>query len=93
MLLPELSDLRLILTLLAMFANILKPIGSRLVLDNWELENVFDAEFGHGNGLGKTRRETIRREHKAFWSTGQSPGAVVSPGAVAISKTPHTSSM
>ena len=42
-----------------------------LVLDGWELTNVFDGEFGHANGLGKTRSEEIRREHEAFWSTGQ----------------------
>jgi DNA helicase-2/ATP-dependent DNA helicase PcrA len=40
-------------------------------LDGWELENVFDAEFGHVSGIGKKRREAIRLEHEAFWSTGQ----------------------
>jgi DNA helicase II / ATP-dependent DNA helicase PcrA len=52
-------------------AGLLHYPADPLVLDNWELENVFDAEFGHSNGLGKTRREEIRREHEAFWSTGQ----------------------
>lgn len=42
-----------------------------LVLDAWELENIFDAEFGHNSGVGKRRRERIRLEHEAFWSTGQ----------------------
>jgi len=42
-----------------------------LVMDGWELENVFDAEFGHVSGIGKERREKIRLEHEAFWSTGQ----------------------
>lgn len=42
-----------------------------LVMDGWELENVFDAEFGHLSGIGKKRREKIRLEHEAFWSTGQ----------------------
>src|SRR5262249_2393071 len=41
-----------------------------LVLDNWELENIFDAEFGLANGYTKRRREQIRREHEAFWNTG-----------------------
>lgn len=41
-----------------------------LVLDDWELENIFDAEFGRSAGIGKIRREEIRREHEAFWSTG-----------------------
>jgi DNA helicase-2/ATP-dependent DNA helicase PcrA len=42
-----------------------------LVLDNWELENIFDAEFGKSAGIGKKRREEIRLDHEAFWSTGQ----------------------
>jgi DNA helicase-2/ATP-dependent DNA helicase PcrA len=42
-----------------------------LVMDGWELETVFDAEFGHVSGIGKKRRERIRLEHEAFWSTGQ----------------------
>ena len=43
-----------------------------LVLDDWELENIFDAEFGKHSGIGsKTRREDIRRYHEAYWSTGQ----------------------
>lgn len=41
-----------------------------MVLDNWELENVFDEEFGTIHGVGKKRREQIRAEHEAFWSTG-----------------------
>src|ERR1035441_9277076 len=42
----------------------------RSVLDNWELENIFDAEFGATANIGKRRREDIRREHEAFWNTG-----------------------
>ena len=41
-----------------------------MVLDDWELENTFDAEFGHSAHVGKRRREEIRREHEAFWNTG-----------------------
>jgi len=41
-----------------------------LVLDNWELENIFDEEFGYVHGTGKKRRRQIRLEHEAFWSTG-----------------------
>jgi DNA helicase II / ATP-dependent DNA helicase PcrA len=51
-------------------ANLLHYPADPLVLDRWELENVFDAEFGYANGLGKTRSEKIRQEHEAFWSTG-----------------------
>jgi superfamily I DNA/RNA helicase len=40
-----------------------------LVLDEWETENVFDAEFGAAYGLSKTRREAIREDHEAYWST------------------------
>jgi DNA helicase II / ATP-dependent DNA helicase PcrA len=42
-----------------------------LVLDQWELENIFDLEFGQVSSIGsKERREQIRRYHEAFWSTG-----------------------
>ena len=41
-----------------------------LVLDNWELENIFDAEYGETAGHGKLRREKIRLEHEAYWNTG-----------------------
>jgi DNA helicase II / ATP-dependent DNA helicase PcrA len=51
-------------------ANLLHYPADPLVLDSWELEHVFDAEFGHLHNLGKKRREEIRREHEAFWSTG-----------------------
>jgi DNA helicase-2/ATP-dependent DNA helicase PcrA len=41
------------------------------VLDRWELENVFDEEFGRVAGVGSiTRRREIRGDHEAFWSTG-----------------------
>jgi hypothetical protein len=40
-------------------------------MDDWELENVFDAEFGEISGIGKRRREKIRQDHEAFWGTGQ----------------------
>ena len=42
-----------------------------LVLDDWEIENIFDAEFGHKHGILKTRREEIRYAHEALWSTGK----------------------
>ncbi len=41
-----------------------------LVLDEWEVENIFDEEFGEVHGYGKKRRRQIREEHEAFWSTG-----------------------
>lgn len=43
-----------------------------LVLDTWEVENVYDAEFGEFAGIrSKDRRRDIRAHHEAFWSTGQ----------------------
>ena len=42
-----------------------------LVMDNWEVKTIFDGEFRHTQGIGSTRCEDIRREHEAFWSTGQ----------------------
>jgi superfamily I DNA/RNA helicase len=42
-----------------------------LVLDQWELENIYDSEFGQVSGIrSKDRREEIRRYNEAFWSTG-----------------------
>jgi superfamily I DNA/RNA helicase len=41
-----------------------------LVLDQWELENIFDAEYRDTHGIGKNRAEEIRRDHEALWSTG-----------------------
>src|SRR5580765_6496846 len=41
-----------------------------LVLDNWEVENIFDEEFGAAYKIGERRREEIRRDHEALWSTG-----------------------
>ncbi len=52
-------------------AGLLQYPADPLVLDNWELESVFDAEFGHSEGIGKRRSQAIRREHEAFWNTGQ----------------------
>src|SRR6266853_6403570 len=42
-----------------------------LVLDDWELENIFDPEFGAASGINsKRRRQQIRYYHEAYWSTG-----------------------
>lgn len=40
------------------------------ILDPWELETIFDAEFGESNNIAKRRRAEVRRNHEAFWSTG-----------------------
>lgn len=42
-----------------------------LVLDRWELREIFDAEFGRVCGISSIkRRQQIREDHEAFWSTG-----------------------
>jgi DNA helicase II / ATP-dependent DNA helicase PcrA len=41
------------------------------VFDQWELRNLFDAEFGHAKGVARIkRRAEIRTDFEAFWSTG-----------------------
>jgi superfamily I DNA/RNA helicase len=42
-----------------------------IVMDNWELKNIFDKEFGSTRNIGSTRCEEIRRNHEAYWSTGE----------------------
>lgn len=43
-----------------------------LVLDQWELQNVFDEEFGSVAGIRSIpRRREIRGDHEALWSTGR----------------------
>jgi DNA helicase-2/ATP-dependent DNA helicase PcrA len=51
-------------------AGLLAYPADPLVLDSWEVEHIFDAEFGSTEQAGKRRSEEIRREHEAFWSTG-----------------------
>lgn len=42
-----------------------------LVLDDWEVANIHDPEFGVTSGIAsKRRRSQIRYFHEAFWSTG-----------------------
>ena len=42
-----------------------------LVMDDWELRKIYDAEFGEVSTIASTeRRALIREEHEAFWSTG-----------------------
>lgn len=40
------------------------------IMDDWELSTIFDAEYGHIAHLNATRCGEIRRDHEAFWSTG-----------------------
>jgi superfamily I DNA/RNA helicase len=41
-----------------------------LVLDQWEMENIFDAEFRAEHSIGAARCADIRQYSEAFWSTG-----------------------
>jgi superfamily I DNA/RNA helicase len=46
------------------------PAGP-MVLDDWELRHVFELEHSTDSVVTPTRSGEIRREHEAFWSTGQ----------------------
>jgi DNA helicase-2/ATP-dependent DNA helicase PcrA len=52
-----------------------------VVLQQWELRHIFEAEFGEQYGIGSvSRREEIRRDHEAFWCTGSfDPESLVPP--------------
>ncbi len=41
-----------------------------MILDDWETENIFDAEFSQTGNRSPTRSGEIRMDHEAFWSTG-----------------------
>jgi DNA helicase-2/ATP-dependent DNA helicase PcrA len=45
------------------------PAGP-MVMDDWELKNIFDAEFSNSYGRPPGRCGEIRRDHEAYWSTG-----------------------
>lgn len=42
-----------------------------IVMDKWELENIFDAEFSIVAGIRLRRCKEIRENHEAFWSTNE----------------------
>ena len=57
-----------------------------LVLDDWELENIYDAEFGEAQRIGNVRRRAqIRRYYEALWSTGQENAPTYQPPQPPIS--------
>lgn len=45
------------------------PVGP-MVMDEWELKYIFDAEFSSVSGRPPGRCGEIRRDHEAYWSTG-----------------------
>ena len=61
-----------------------------LILDDWELENIYDAEFGEAQAIGsKRRREHIRRYYEALWSTGQDNAPTYQPPQPPITDEEH----
>ena len=40
-----------------------------MVMDEWELEEIFDSEFAQNSGFLLGRCKEIRKAHEAFWST------------------------
>ena len=51
-----------------------------VVLQRWEVEHIFDEEFGRSAGVGsKPRRRYIRADHEAFWQTGSHTPPQVTP--------------
>lgn len=73
---PSASDVR-VSTLHSLALGILRKAdllaqypAEPLVMDGWEVDHVYDAEFGEYAGKNKTRCGEIRAHHEAFWSTG-----------------------
>ena len=55
------------------------PVRPR-VFDEWEVENVFDAEFSAQSGRTPARCQEIRKSREAFWSLGGlSPANYIQP--------------
>jgi hypothetical protein len=51
-----------------------------MVLDNWELAEIYDAEFGQDQNIPQIRRrQAIRAFYEAFWSTGVENAATYRP--------------
>lgn len=61
----------LALTILALANQLTQYPVRPLVLDEWEVEHVFEAEFAATTGWTPSRCEEIREGRDAFWSTGQ----------------------
>ena len=52
-------------------AGLLTYPSDPMVMDTWELKEIFDAEFSNSSGIRAPRCESIRLANEAFWSTGQ----------------------
>lgn len=52
-------------------ANLLGAYPTRpVVMDQWELDHIYDAEFARVSSFTPARCADVREEHEAFWSTG-----------------------
>lgn len=60
----------LALYILRRTGNLAQYATDPVILDDWELSEVFDNEFSQTLGVTPTRAGEIRRDHEAFWSTG-----------------------
>lgn len=60
----------LALRILRNTGNLTQYPADPMILDDWELDNVFDAEFSESISVTPSRGGDIRRNHEAFWSTG-----------------------
>jgi len=83
----EATDVR-VSTLHSLAMSILKKAGQLnmypvrpLVLDDWEVDNVFDAEFGRKANIASAKRqEAIRKDMEAFWTTDEwNPSNYIQP--------------
>lgn len=54
-----------------------------IIMDDWELSFIFDSEYSYSISTNPTRCQEIRREHEAYWSTGN-----WNPPNLAIPKVP-----
>jgi ATP-dependent DNA helicase UvrD/PcrA len=71
-------------------ANKLRAYPVRpVVLDDWDVPNVFDAEFCISSGYKSERTQEIRREREAFWVTGQWNPANYTQPTPPITNTEH----
>lgn len=60
----------LALRLLRQAGRLIRFPAGPSVLDEWEIDNIFNAELSDRSGITSGRCDDIRRHHEAMWSTG-----------------------
>lgn len=60
----------LALRLLRQAGRLIRFPAGPSVLDEWEIDNIFNAELSDRSGITPGRCDDIRRHHEAMWSTG-----------------------